>query len=130
MNSFDLPDLTTFLKDLSKIQNSNGSILDVEYVVKLLDCSQEAGRRAIDAQTKGDYFEAERYFQDATALRRDAYKELNAIEISACAKKYLVDRINTGEDISFGGNASMTRCERACAEKADGIKNTRILNHW
>ena len=41
----------------------------------------------------------------------------------------VVKRMNNGEDVSFKG-MSLSRCEKACAKKADGKKNTYVLGHW
>lgn len=70
---------------------------------------------AMIARTKGDYVAADKLQREANALQ----KEGGAI----------LENMNSGRDISFGG-LSLSRCEKACAEKADGWRNSYIIGHW
>lgn len=80
---------------------------------------------------------ARREYDAAAELEREAIAKLRqGSEVIANPQpdkreaSTAVEKMNSGKDISFGNSLSLTRCEEACAKKADGVKNTYLLRHW
>lgn len=75
---------------------------------------------AMIARTQGNYAKADQLQRDANALQKEGYDILEQLH----------NNMNAGIDVSFGSSLSLSRCQKACAEKADGWRNTSILGHW
>ena len=84
----------------------------------LVNEAHDLNHRAMIARTQGDYASADELQRMANAMQQEGYDILERLQTR---------NMNSGRDISFGG---LSRCEKACAEKADGWRNTYILGHW
>jgi len=87
----------------------------------LLSEAYTLNHEAMIARMQGEYVVADALQKKANAMQKEGYDILEKIQ---------PENMNSGRDISFEGSLSLTQCEKACAEKANGVKNTYILRHW